>query len=87
MINFFKAWPRFSLFYDRKEFAPLVFSFFQNSVGYWVFCTLCLFQVENNGIVPLILKIISQIFLDSTKLKIVWKKITIFFKRRISIIL
>ena len=28
-----------------------------------------------------------QIFLDSTKLKIVWKKITTFFKRRVSIIL
>ena len=27
------------------------------------------------------------IFLDSTKLKIVWKKITTFFKRRVSIIL
>ena len=29
----------------------------------------------------------SIIFLDSTKLKIVWKKITTFFKRRVSIIL
>ena len=32
-------------------------------------------------------KAIFKIFLDSTKLKIVWIKITTFFKRRVSIIL
>ena len=51
----------FGCFVRGKNFTSFVFFSFQIFVVHWVFCTLL--HVENNGIVPLILKIISQIVL------------------------
>ena len=42
-----------------KIFASFVSFYFEILIVYWNTCTL--FRVENNGIAPLILKIISQI--------------------------
>ena len=61
-------------------------SFFPRVFEWFFLSALCkLYEQLSNQL--LFLKLVPIIFLDSTKLKIVWKKIKNFFKRRVSIIL
>ena len=60
MINFFKSWLRFWLLIGKK-FSIIVFFSFKFSLFTGLFALYFLFHIENNGIAPLALKIISQV--------------------------